>query len=122
MKRPTNFPAIGLALALAACLAGFYVTRDTTDGKLKSSSAGGEDSLIDQRLMQSARLLAGLSETADEQDLAREALRLTDHEMDEAYATALREATAPKVIPPGPLTDLARHIARLRAGLAAGRQ
>ena len=101
MKRPTNLPAIGLALALAACLAGFYLTRDTTGGKIKSSSAGGEDSLIDQRLMQSARLLAGLSETADEQDLAREALRLTDHEMDEAYATALREATAPKVIPPG---------------------
>jgi small-conductance mechanosensitive channel len=122
MRRVLNLPAMVLALVLAVCLAGFYLTRDTSNGKLKSTSTEGEESLIDQRLMQSARQLASLSDTADEQDLAREALRLTDHEMDQAYATALREATAPKVIPPGPLMELSKHIARLRAGLAVGQQ
>lgn len=122
MKRLTNLPAIGLAVALAACLAGYYLTRDTNGGKTVSGVPGGEESLIDQRLMQTARALSGTADTAAEEDLAREALRLADHEMDQSYAAALREATAPRAVPDGPLKELARHITRLKAGMAVGQQ
>jgi small-conductance mechanosensitive channel len=122
MKRFTNLPATGLALALAACLAGYYLTRDTNAGKAVNGVPGGEESLIDQRLMQTARALSGVADTTPEQDLAREALRLADREMDQSYAAALREATAPRPVPDGPLKELARHIARLKAGIAVGQQ
>jgi len=49
---------------------------------------------VDQRPLQTARKLALLASTPEEQDFAHEALRLSDYEVDLAFADALREATA----------------------------
>lgn len=124
MKRSKNLPAIGLGILLAACLAGWYATRETDQGPKpsKPSETANQTSLIDQRLVQTAQKMAALAATAGEQDLAREALRLTDHELDQAFATALREAITPVVLPPGPLQQLATRISLLKVRVASSQQ
>ena len=124
MNLRKNLPAAGLALLLIACAAGYYWTRDNAPlrpgGKL---SATAVPSLIDERLLKTARQLAALADTGDEQDQAREALRLSDHELDQAFATALREAGAPDAKDTaitGPQQQLATRIAQLTTAVAAG--
>src|SRR3954471_2070411 len=101
MKRLRNLPAIGMGILLAVCLTGWYATRDSSQGRtpLKPAATANQTSLIDQRLIQTAQQIAALAITAEEQELAREALRLTDHELDQAFATALREALTPVAVP-----------------------
>jgi small-conductance mechanosensitive channel len=51
------------------------------------------DSLVDQSPWQTIEALAPLAVSAEEKRLAREAERLADHEVDQAFAQALRQAT-----------------------------
>ncbi len=48
--------------------------------------------MVDQSALQIARKIAPLASTPDELVLAQDALRLADHEVDLAFANALREA------------------------------
>jgi small-conductance mechanosensitive channel len=57
-----------------------------------SGSAGDNKSLVDLRPWQTAEALAALAATAEEAEYARQAERLADHEVDQAFATALRQA------------------------------
>ena len=68
---------------------------------------------VDQRPLQTARKLALLASTPEEQDFAHEALRLSDYEVDLAFADALREATEH---PPAPTAE--RRELTARAGKA----
>ncbi len=106
-------PAI-LTLVLAACIVGTYIFRG-----VPQSQPAAAPSPIDERLMQTARQMAASADTSDEQALAHEALRLADHELDQAFATALREATASTTPLSGPLKQLADHISRLKAQIAS---
>src|SRR5215469_16517453 len=58
--------------------------------------------VVDQKPVQTARTLAALASTPEEQDFAHEALRLSDYEVDLAFASALREATEH---PPAPTAE-----------------
>jgi small-conductance mechanosensitive channel len=49
---------------------------------------------VDQRPWQTAKTVAALAVSAEELDLAREAERLADHEVDQAFAQSLRQASA----------------------------
>jgi small-conductance mechanosensitive channel len=49
-------------------------------------------SIVDLRPWLTAQTLAALAVTSEESDLARDAERLADHEVDQAFATALRQA------------------------------
>jgi small-conductance mechanosensitive channel len=49
---------------------------------------------VDQRPWQTAKTLAALAISAEELELAREAERLADHEVDQAFAQSLRQASA----------------------------
>ena len=124
MKPFKNLAAIGFAILLAACGAGWYFTRDANDGRAASApkAAGGQSPLIDQRLIQSAQQVAAQVDTKEEQDLGREALRLTDHELDQAFATALREAVVERAPTSGPLQQLGARIAHLKARVTASQQ
>ena len=62
--------------------------------------------LVDQRPLQTARNLATLAATPAERDLAQEAARLADHEVDLAFASALREAAQH----PAPVSPEARQL------------
>jgi len=117
-------PAIGFAILLAACVAGWYGTRDSNEGRgaAKPTAASDQPSLIDQRLIQTAQQMAGQADTKEEQDLAREALRLTDHELDQSFATALREAVMRSGPASGPLQQISARIAQLKTRVAASQQ
>ena len=57
-----------------------------------TSSAGGKRNLVDLGPWQTAQALAPLAVTAEETAYARDAERLADHEVDQAFASALRLA------------------------------
>lgn len=79
------------ALALLLCAAGSYVTRDTM-AYLPSLRGNRPAGLVDQSPWKTAEALAPLAVSAEEQRYAREAQRLADHEVDQAFAMALRQA------------------------------
>lgn len=56
--------------------------------------AGNEKTLVDLSPWQTAQALAPLAVSAEETEFAREAERLADHELDQAFASALRQATS----------------------------
>src|SRR5258708_650310 len=89
------------AVALVVCLLAIYLTRGAMANlpflKGKGGAGGGELSglvgLVDQRPWQTIEALAPLAVSAEEQRFAREAQRLADHEVDQAFAQALRQAS-----------------------------
>jgi small-conductance mechanosensitive channel len=87
--------ALGALLAL--CLVFTWMTRDAMRNLPSINKQGATTSspsaLADQTPWQTAQALAPLAVTAEENQFAREAERLADHEVDQAFAAALREAT-----------------------------
>jgi small-conductance mechanosensitive channel len=86
-----------LAALLATSLALLWVTRGAMQQlsflrQQNSAGAAGDKRLVDQRPWQTAQTLAALAVTAEETEFARQAERLADHEVDQAFASALREA------------------------------
>jgi small-conductance mechanosensitive channel len=88
-----------LLVLLVLCVAFSWTTRDAMahlpflSGHGNTSSLAGNDkSLVDLRPWQTAQALAPLAVTAEETEYARQAEHLADHEVDQAFATALRQA------------------------------
>ena len=59
---------------------------------LRGQGPAGSHSLVNVRTWQTAQALASLAVTAEENEYAREAERLADHEVDQAFAASLRAA------------------------------
>jgi small-conductance mechanosensitive channel len=89
-----------VAALLAACLGFSWMTRDAMT-KLPSgagakhirSAANAARTIVDLSPWQNAEALAQLAVTAEEKEYARQAERLGDHAVDQAFAAALRDAT-----------------------------
>jgi len=79
----------GLVALLLVAVMGLILTRDLGDSARPRSRWA---SLVDQRPLQTARALAALASTREEQRYARQALKIADHQVDLAFATALRDA------------------------------
>ena len=124
MARFQNLVALGVAVLLLVCAVGSYLTRDTgmDHGAAKKPTPANQTLPIDQRLLQTAQRLAPVADTHEEQALAREALRLSDHELDQAFATALREAAASSAPATGPLKQISDRIAQIKARMAADQE
>jgi small-conductance mechanosensitive channel len=112
-----NLPAVALGILLIVSGVGYYVTRDGATPPPATKSASSS-SLMDQRLLQTARAMSAAAETSDERGFAAEALHLADHELDQAFATALREAAAVAASLPPELQQLAARAAQLRTRVA----
>lgn len=88
--------AVLLAI-LAVCLVFAFTTRDAMQHLPQSRRAPGgfaaRRGLVDQTPWLTVQAIAPLAVTAEESEYAREAQRLADHEVDQAFAAALREAT-----------------------------
>lgn len=90
-----------LLTLLALCLIFSWTTRDSMahlpflkgQGKTRKLT-DNQKTLVDLRPWQTAQALAPLAVTAEEAEYARQAERLADHEVDQAFASALRQATA----------------------------
>jgi small-conductance mechanosensitive channel len=84
------------AVLLVLCLVATWLTRGSMThlpflrGK---GHAASQNTLVDQRPWQTVESLAPLAVSAEEQSLAREAERLADHDVDQAFALALRQAS-----------------------------
>jgi hypothetical protein len=120
MKRLKDLPALILTLLLAGCAVGFYLTREGVPATVasKPSPAAAQVSLMDQRVLETARQMAGTADSPAERAFAADALRLADHELDQAFATALREAAASAASLSGPLQQLAAKVGQLKARVA----
>jgi small-conductance mechanosensitive channel len=89
-----------MAALLVLCLAFSWTTRDSMahlsflSGRGNVRSLGkSQTTLVDLRPWQTAEALAPLAVTAEETEYAHEAERLADHEVDQAFASALRQAS-----------------------------
>ncbi len=90
---------LALFALLTVCLVYSYTTRDVM-GSLSFlirrgpvTSDGVKKTIVDLKPWQTAQALAPLAVTAEENEFARDAERLADHEVDQAFASALRQAT-----------------------------
>jgi small-conductance mechanosensitive channel len=68
--------------------------------------------VVDQKPLQTARKVAALASTPEEQNLAHEALRLSDYEVDLAFADALRETTEHPAAPTPEQRELTTRAAK----------
>jgi len=118
MKLRSRLPAIAAAVMLLAACAAFIATRDP-NGRAGAAAQRNQAPLVDDQLLQTARQLSVLADSSDEQELASQAVRLADHELDVAFATALRRAEAMPPPTTGPLAQLTARMARLKARMAA---
>ncbi len=89
-----------LLALLILCVVVAWTTRDAMSnlpfiaGRGQTPVAvGAKKSIVDLSPWQTAQALAPLSVTAEETEFAHEAERLADHEVDQAFAAALRQAT-----------------------------
>lgn len=101
MNRARKMIVAVLLGLLILCTVGAFMTRGVMEHLpfLHGQKAGWAGTvvprgIVDQRPWQTAETLAALAESAEERDFAREAERLADHEVDQAFAQSLRQATA----------------------------
>jgi small-conductance mechanosensitive channel len=123
MKIRQWITAIVLLLLVAVAIAGMVWTRalpappdDTTGaagtaGKAAGRNAPAARALVDQRPLQTAREMATLAGTPEEQALAHEAEKVGDHEVDLSFLDALRTAQQN----PPPLSPAAKQISDRKA-------
>lgn len=103
---------MGAMLLMALAVVGTVLTRywlnsaPPQDSQAEPAPASG---LVDQQPLITAQRLTVLATTREEHDLAQNALRLADHEVDMAFAAALHQATQhPPAIPAAARPILAR--------------
>jgi small-conductance mechanosensitive channel len=111
MKARQWIAVAGLMALVVATVIGLFMTegaQTVLPVRLKKPSAQAAPA-VDQRPLQTARKLALLASTPEEQDFAHEAMRLSDYEVDLAFADALREATEH---PPAPTAEQRELTAR----------
>ena len=87
-------------MVLAICLIFTWETGDVMSNlsflnprNNTNRSSGSKKAIVDIKPWQTAQALAALAYTAEEKEYAQEAERLADHEVDQAFASALRQAT-----------------------------
>lgn len=80
-----------LSALVVLAIVGLIFTRDS--GSPVAGTKSRRAPLVDERPVQTARSMAALASTREEQRFARQALRLADHAVDLAFAEAMREAT-----------------------------
>ena len=103
---------------LILCLVAIWLTRGSMVHMPFRQSKGGttrNNTLVDQRPWQTIESLAPLAASAEEQSLAREAERLADHDVDQAFALALRQASFQSRTLTGDALVVQQKVAQLQA-------
>ncbi|WP_348267138.1 mechanosensitive ion channel [Edaphobacter paludis] len=104
------------AAVLVVLLVASYLTRGSM-ANLPFLRGGGGDSvetLVDQRPWQTAQALASMAVSVEEKRLAHDAERLADHEVDQAFAMALRMAALDTPVLKGDALSLSQKVASLK--------
>jgi hypothetical protein len=111
-----------LLVTLASLAVGIYLPRSGNASVLDTASASGSGDAVDQSALTTARHLAGVAHDPDEQRQAAQALRVADHAVDQAFETALREATADAPPLQGEALVTSQKIAALEKTVEAEKQ
>jgi small-conductance mechanosensitive channel len=92
-----------MLMALAITLTGAFLTRGVMAYLPFLQARKGDwtgvyvpHGVVDQRPWQTAATLAALAQSAEERELARDAERIADHEVDQAFSQSLRQASLAK--------------------------
>src|SRR5579863_7554531 len=94
MKSRQWIIALGLLTLVLAAIVGSFLTRDegTVVATNTSKESTEEVTLVDERPLQTARAMAKLATSPDEQRVANEAVELADDQVDLAFHDASRDA------------------------------
>jgi small-conductance mechanosensitive channel len=113
--------ALGLLLLFIVCVAFSWMTRDAManlpflNGQGRPHGrAENQNTLVDLHPWQTAQALAALAITTEEVQYAREAQRLADHEGDQAFASALRQASTQNHVLTGKALALSQKLSQLQ--------
>jgi small-conductance mechanosensitive channel/uncharacterized protein YlxW (UPF0749 family) len=94
MRLAQKIAAAALGAALLAAGYGIFELRQPSTVSAKKKAAAAQTPLVDQTPLKTAQQLAQLADMQDEQDLAKNALRLGDYELDLSFNIALQNAEA----------------------------
>src|SRR5712672_1639194 len=121
MNRVRIVVVLILLIVLAVTLAGAFLTRGVMADlpflqarKGDWTGAYGPHGVVDQRPWQTAATLAALAQSTEERELAREAERLADHEVDQAFSQSLRQASLEKTNLSGKALALQQRVTELQ--------
>src|SRR5690242_8527661 len=110
-----------MLVVLVVTLSGAFLTRGVTEylpflqaKKGNWTGAYVPRGIVDQRPWQTASTLAALAQSAEERELAREAERLADHEVDQAFSQSLRQASLDKPELNGQALGLQQRVSQLQ--------
>ena len=111
-----------LVAILAACLIFSWMTRGSMESfsflrsQRGTGSLNAKRTLVDLSPWQTAQTLSALAVTAEETEFAQDAMRLADHDVDQAFASALRQARlrAEHVTLTGEALNLSKKIQELQ--------
>ena len=110
MKASQKLVLVGLVTIAVAAIVGLILTGSPpgpeTPSKGRHGPLADQGPVVDEQILNAAQKLALLAATREEQEQARDAVRLADHEVDLAFTDALRTANEQ----PGPQTPEARAI------------
>src|SRR3984893_6641482 len=121
MNRSRTVIVLVMLIVLAVTLAGAFMTRGVMSylpflQARKGNWAGAyvPPGVVDQRPWQTAATLAALAQSAEERKLAREAERLADHGVDQAFSQSLRQASLEKPNLSGKALALQQRVTELQ--------
>jgi small-conductance mechanosensitive channel len=121
MNRSRRAILLIMLLVLAATLIGAFMTRGVMAYlpflQAKKGNWNGAYvplGIVDQRPWQTAATLAALAQSAEERKLARDAERLADHEVDQAFSQSLRQASMTKPNLSGKALELQQRVTELQ--------
>jgi len=103
MNRARTVTVLIILTVLVVTLTGAFLTRGVMSYLPFLQAKKGDwtgayvpPGIVDQRPWQTATTLAALAQSAEESELAREAERLADHEVDQTFSQSLRQASLDK--------------------------
>lgn len=124
MNRSRRVIVLIMLVVLAVTLAGAFMTRGVMAylpflQARKGNWTGAYVPLgvVDQRPWQTAATLAALAQSAEERKIARDAERLADHEVDQAFSQSLRQASLAKPNLTGKALALEQRVTELQETL-----
>lgn len=107
MKTRQWLVVIGLFALIAVAIVGLVLTRESAAPTSQKRSR--RPPLVDEKPLRTARSIAALASSREEQRFAQQALKLADHEVDLAFSGAMREASEH---PPQPTPETKELFAR----------
>jgi small-conductance mechanosensitive channel len=121
MNRVRMVTGLIMLSVLAVTLAGAFLTRGVMEylpflqaRKGNWTGAYVPHGVVDQRPWQTAATLAALAQSAEEREFARDAERLADHEVDQAFSQSLRQASYAKPNLSGKALSLQQRVTELQ--------